>query len=75
MKMFEILQENLTIPCVKWRPVEICCMTQGTQTEALYQPRGVGDGREAQEGGDICMPMADPCCYMAETRILQLSFN
>ena len=24
----------------------ICCMSQGTQTGALYQPRGVGDGRE-----------------------------
>jgi len=22
---------------------------------------GVGGGREVQEGGDICMPMADPC--------------
>ena len=35
-----------------------------TQTGALYQPKGVGwegDGREAQEGGDICIPMADSC--------------
>ena len=23
----------------------ICCMSQGTQTGALYQPRGVGWGR------------------------------
>ena len=22
---------------------------------------GEGDGREGQEGGDICIPMADPC--------------
>ena len=22
---------------------------------------GVGGGREVQEGGDICIPMADPC--------------
>ena len=22
---------------------------------------GVGDGREAQKGGDICTPMADSC--------------
>ena len=28
----------------------ICCMTQGTQTGALYQPRGVGWG-ERWEGG------------------------
>ena len=33
-------------------------MTQGTQTGALYQPRGVkgeGNGSEVQEGGDICI--------------------
>ena len=41
-----------------------CCMSQGTQTGALYQPRGVGQGgrREGGErGGDICPPMADSC--------------
>ena len=41
---------------------------------ALWQPwwvRWVGGGREVQEGGDICIPMADWCWYMAETnRIL-----
>ena len=34
-------------------------MSQETQTGALYQSRGVGwerDGREVQEGGDICIP-------------------
>ena len=39
-------------------------MAQGTQTGALYQPRGVGwegDGREGQKGGDMCIPVADPC--------------
>ena len=39
----------------------ICCIAQETQTGALYQPRGVGDGREVQKGGDICIPMADSC--------------
>ena len=42
----------------------ICCMTQETQTGALYQPRGVdgeGDGKEVQKGGDMCIPMADSC--------------
>ena len=42
---------------------------QGTQTSALWQPRGVGcvgGGREVQEGGDICIPMADSCWCMAE---------
>ena len=42
----------------------ICCMTQGTQTEALYQPRGVGgrgDGREAQGRGHTYTYMTDSC--------------
>ena len=43
-------------------PAGMCCVPQETQTGALYQPRGVGlwgVGREVQEGGDVCMPMAD----------------
>ena len=28
----------------------------------------VGGGKEVLEGGDICIPMADPCRYMAETK-------
>ena len=28
---------------------------------------GVGVGREVQEGGNICIPMADSCRCMAET--------
>ena len=39
-------------------------MSQGTQTGALYQPMGwdgKGDEREVQEGGGICVPMADSC--------------
>ena len=30
---------------------------------------GVGGGREVQEGGDICILMADSHCCMAETNI------
>ena len=48
--------------------MRICCMTQGIQTESLYQPRGVGwkgrgEGgeREVQEGGDIGILMSDLC--------------
>ena len=39
-------------------------MAQETQTGALNQPRGwdgEGDGREFQEGRDVCIPMADSC--------------
>ena len=42
----------------------ICCMSQGTQTGALYQSRWVGweaDRREVQEGGDTHIPMANSC--------------
>ena len=52
----------------------ICCMTQGTQIGALNQPWGVGwegDGRKVQEGGDICIPMADSCwCLTENNKIL-----
>ena len=47
----------------------ICFVTQGTQTGALYQPRGVGQGgsgREVQKRGDTCIPMADLCWYLEE---------
>ena len=49
--------------------MQICCVTQETQTGALYQPRGVdgeGDGREVQKGGDVCIPMADSCLGLTE---------
>ena len=48
-------------------------MAQKTQTGALYQPRRVGwegDGREVQQGGDICIPMADLCCLTKNNKIL-----
>ena len=32
---------------------------------------GVGwGGREVEEGGDICTPVADSCCCMAETNTM-----
>ena len=40
---------KLTLPYVK-QPMGICCMAQETQTGALYQPRGVRQGRR-WEGG------------------------
>ena len=46
------------------QPMGICCMSQGTEAGAPYQPRGIGwegDGREVQKGRDICIPMVDSC--------------
>ena len=40
----------------------ICCMAQETQTGTLYQLREVGWGGRwegVENGGDICIPMAD----------------
>ena len=41
---------------------------QGTQPGALQQPRGVGwgGGRDVQDGGDICVYMADSGWCLAE---------
>ena len=42
--------------------MRIGCITQETQTGALYQPREVGRGRGwegGSKGGDMCIPMAD----------------
>ena len=36
-------------------------MAQETQTGALEGWCGEGDGKEAEEGGDVCIPMADSC--------------
>ena len=45
-------------------------LKQGLELELeLCQPRGrdgEGGGREIQEGGDICAPMADSCCCLTE---------
>ena len=53
--------------CVKWlRELKqgLCNNLEGWD--------GEGDGREVQEGGDICIPMADSCWYLAENnKILQ----
>ena len=36
-------------------------MAQETQTGALNQSKAGGEGREAQKGGFICIPMVDSC--------------
>ena len=35
---------KLILPYVNRQPMGICCMAQEIQTEALYQPKGVGWG-------------------------------
>ena len=42
----------------------ICCKAQELKPALCYNLEGldgVGEGREDYEGGDICVPMADPC--------------
>ena len=39
------------------------------ETRCSTEAMGWG-GREVQEGGDICIPMADPCRCMAETNTI-----
>ena len=60
----ESSMEAYTLTFVNRWPMGICCMTQGTQTGALYQPKRVRRGGRwegAQEGGDICIPMTESC--------------
>ena len=61
---------------LKKDPVAIFSMTQGAQTGALWQPRGVGGG-EVPEGRDTCILMADSHWCTAETNntVEQLTFN
>ena len=44
-------------------------MTQEAKPGALWWPRevGWGEGRKAQERGDICLIVTDLSCCMAET--------
>ena len=40
----------------------------------LEEWNGEGGGRELQEGGDICVHMADSCCHRAETNTTLQSY-
>ena len=53
--------------------VRSCHITQGAQAGAL---RGVGrgEGREAQEGGDICIILAELHCCKAKTNTVLQSY-
>ena len=56
------MESCATICKLDRQPTGICRTSQETQTGALYQPGGgvgEGDGREIQEVGVVCIPMAD----------------
>ena len=48
----------------------------GNSNRTLYQFRGVGDGREVQKRGDMCIPMADSCFDRKQKNsVKQVYFN
>ena len=61
------------------QPVGICCMTQGIQTVALWQPRGmdgVGGGRGSRERGrTYCCFSVTKSCLTAWTVARQASLS
>ena len=57
---WESSTEIYILPCVKQIANRKFC-------DNLEGWDGVGDGKEVQEGGDICIPVADSCLCMAET--------
>ena len=52
---------EIYITYVNRQPTGICCMSQETQTGALYQPRGVGWEGGSKGRGYMCITMADSC--------------
>ena len=46
VRCMERVTWKLTLPCVEKKPMGIFCVSQETQTGALYQPRMVGWRRE-----------------------------
>ena len=55
----ENTMETYTTIC-KRESVGICSLSQGTQQGlCISLEGGVGDGKEVQEGGDICIPMTN----------------
>ena len=52
---------KLSLPHVKQIASGNSPYGSGNSNRALCQFRGVGDGREVQRRGDMCIPMADSC--------------
>ena len=61
---------------IQWGGSLMCCGDRFSLWGLKQMPSGafdldgVGDGRGFQEGGDICIPMADSCWYMAEANTI-----
>ena len=51
-----------TLPYIKYLANGKLCLCDN-----LQRWDAVGDRREVQEGGNVCIPMADSCRRMAET--------
>ena len=55
---------KLTLPYVKYSQQEFTVWLRELKQGLCINLEGwggEGDGREVQKGGDICVPMADPC--------------
>ena len=71
----ESSMEKCTLPYVKWIASGNLLYDSGTSRSRLLCDNlegwdVVGGGREVQEGGDICIPVADSCWCMAETNTI-----
>ena len=68
---WEIEIDIYTLPCVKQRAIGNLLYTTGSSAGCSVGTymcgMGGGCGREVQEGGDICIHIADSLCYTAET--------
>ena len=66
-----------TLSCVKWIGGEkLLYNTRSPVWHSVMALEGEWKKeREAQEGGNICIIMADSCCYMAETNTTLQSLN
>ena len=60
------IEAYITICKIQWEFV-VCLRELKQQLCIDLEGWEGGDGREVQEEGDICIPMADSCCWMAET--------
>jgi len=49
-----------------------CHVAQGAVWRSVMTRMGWGEGREAREGGDVCVIMADLHCYLAETNTIDV---